>query len=535
MKKTLALVLTLVMALGLMTSMAQAEEGTVIICLGEQPETLDPQLNTASDGSSYIQHLFEGLMKRAWDGSGIIPGVAESYEISEDSLTWTFKIRENAKWSDGQDLTADDFVYAWQRFCDPATAAPYAEDMGMFILNGMAIIEGEMPVAELGVKALDSKTLEVRLQENCAFFDDVMAFPTFYPVRKDIIEAHGDAWINNPETFIGNGAYKVESWTMDEEIVMVPNEAHYEVDKLVAKKLVFKLLSDPVAKLRAVRTGEIDWADDMPSEEREAAIAEGLYHEWPNLGTYYVNINNTKPPFDNPLVRKAFALAIDPEYLAVNASNYIFMPASNFVGPGFLDADGAPFQDKQLLIDRSDYEANKEAAKAALAEAGYPNGEGFPTVEYATNITGIHIATAEAMQAMWKDVLGVNIEIAQMEWGVFLPFRRNGEHTLARDGWVADFNDPSNLLQLMYSKSGNNTSKYANPDYDKLIEKAAAATDQAVRMEAMHEAEKLAIGEEFSVIPVYYYQIYYIHKPNVKDVTLYATNDRLFHLTYVEQ
>jgi len=533
MKKTLALVLSLLMAMGVLAGGAYAEEVALVVSIGSQPETVDPQMNSAVDGANYIQHLFEGLMKRAWDGSGIVLGMAESYEISDDLVTWTFKLREDAKWSDGQDVTADDFVYAWQRFVDPATAAPYAEDMGMYILNGSAIVEGEMEVSELGIAALDSKTLEVKLQETCPYFVDVLAFPTFYPVRKDIIEANGDGWIYSPETLITNGAYKLDSWTMDEEIIMVPNEFHYDVDKIVAKKIVFKLLTDPVARLAAVRTGELAFSDDFPIEEREATIAEGLYSEAASIGTYYVNINNTKEPFDNVLVRKAFALAIDPVYLAEFAANKALFPATNFVGPSFLDADGSQFVDKQLLFDRSDYEANKEAAKAALAEAGYPDGEGFPTVEYVTNVTGIHIATAEAMQAMWKEVLGVNIEIGQMEWGVFLPFRREGGHTLARDGWIADFNDPVNMLKLLHSKSGNNSTFYSNPDYDALLDKAAVELDPAVRMGLLHEAEKLA-ASEYPHIPVYYYQQYFISNPALKGMAVYPTNDRLFHLAYMD-
>lgn len=535
MKKTLALVLTLVMALGLFAGVAQAEAGVITPNVGSQPETLDPQMNSASDASNYIKHLFEGLMRYEWDGSGIGPGAAESYEISEDGLTWTFKIRDNAKWSDGQDLTAEDFVYSFHRLADPKTAAPYAGDMAPFILNGQEVVEGKKEVADLGVKALDSKTLEVKLQNACSFFDAVMAFPAFYPVRADIIEANGDKWINTPETLIGNGAYKMESWSNDEQIVMVPNENYFDVDKLVAKKIVWKLIADPNAKLAAVRNGEVDWSDDMPVEEIEATKAEGIFHLEPQLGTYYVNINNTKPPFDNVLVRKAFTLAIEPEYLAQNVTQGIYLPATNFVGSGFLDADGTPFIDKQLLIDRSDYEANKLAAKAALAEAGYPNGEGFPTVEYWTNVSGIHIGTAEAMVYMWKEVLGVNVTVNQVEWGVFTAARRNGDHVLARDGWVADFNDPSTLLQLFLSTSGNNSTKYSNPAYDELMAQAAASKDPAVRMEKLHEAEKIAFAEDYVAIPVYYYSTYIISNPKIKGVAQYPSGEKLFFLAYMEE
>lgn len=530
MKKTLALLLTLAMVIGLLAGVAFAEEGVITVCIGSQPETIDPQMNSASDGSNYIKHLFEGLMRYNWDGTGIGYGVAESYTISEDGLTWTFKIRDDAKWSDGQDLTAEDFLYTFQRLVDPDVAAPYAQDMGSFILNGLAITEGEMEVSELGVKAIDAKTFEVTMQNFVPYFDQVMAFPAFYPVRKDIIEANGEKWATSPETLIGTGAYKLESWTPDEEMVMVPNENYYEVDKLVAQKLVFKLISDPNAKLAAVRNGEIDWCDDMPVEELDAVKSEGLFVLEPQLGTYYVNINNLKAPFDNKLVRKAFALALDTEYMAEVVTQSIYLPATNFVGPGFLEADGSAFVDTQVVIDRSDYEANKIAAQEALAEAGYPGGEGFPTVEYWTNVTGMHIGTAESMAYAWKEVLGVTVEIGQMEWGVFLPARRNSEHVLARDGWVADFNDPSNLLGLFVTGSGNNSTKYSNPVVDALMKEADESSDPVVRNQKMHEAEMIIFGEDYAAIPVYYYTTYIIRNPKIQGVATYPTGEKLFYL-----
>lgn len=535
MKKALALFLTLAMAVSLFAGMAFAEEGVVTVCIGEQPETLDPQLNSASDGSNYIKHLFEGLMRYEWDGSGVGLGVAESYTVSEDNLTWTFTIREDAKWSDGQDLTAEDFVYAFQRLVDPATAAPYAGDMGKFIKNGVAINDGEMELSELGVKAIDAKTLEVTMANYVPFFDQIMAFPSFYPVRKDIVEANGEKWVTSPETLIGNGAYKLESWTSDEEIVMVANDNFYGVDALVAKKIVFKLIKEPNAKLSAVRNGELDYADDMPVEEIEAAKAEGLFFLDPLLGTYYVDFNNQKAPFDNVLVRKAFALALDPEYIAETITRGIYLPASNFVGPGYLEPDGTAFMDKQVVIDRSDYEANKKAAQEALAEAGYPGGEGFPTVEYWTNVTGIHTGTAEAMQNMWKEVLGVNVTIGQMEWSVFLAARRNGEHIIARNGWVGDINDPSDLLQLFVSTSGNNSTHYSNPDYDAIMAQVDACTDPVQRTELMHQAEALAIGQEYAGIPMYYYARYGICNPKLEGVAVYPSGEQLFYLAHIAE
>lgn len=527
MKKLLSIVLALCFVLS-MTGVALAEDvQTINVCIGSQPETLDPQLNSASDGSNYIKHLFEGLMKYGWNGEGVVNGVADNYTVSDDGLVYTFHIRDDAKWSDGQDLTAEDFEYTFKRLVDPATAAPYAGDMGKYLKNGLAISNGEMSVDELGVKVVDSKTIELTLENPCSWFLEVMAFPTYYPVRKDVIEANGDAWTTSVDTLIGNGAYKLESYTMDEEIVMVPNENYYDADKLACKRICFKLIADPNAKLAAMRAGELDWCDDYPTEELDTLKAEGLFHSVPQLGTYYVNINNKVAPFDDVRVRKAFMLAIDPYYLAETVTQGTYLPATNFVGDGFTEADGSEFSSKQVVIDRSDYAANVAEAQKLLAEAGYPNGEGFPTVSYATNVSGVHVSTAEALAYMWKENLGVNVEIEQMEWNVFLAARRNGEHTLARDGWVADFADPSNLLDLFTSYSGNNSTFYNNAEFDKLMQEASSTTDLNVHFEKLHEAEKLAF-DEACCIPVYYYATTYICTPEIQNVTLYPTGEKLF-------
>ena len=535
MKKALALVLVLMLSLGLISIPAMAEDGVITACIGEQPETIDPQLNTTSDGSNYIKHLYEGLYKHDPNGNGIVLGAAESVAVSEDGLTWTFKIRPDAKWSDGKALTAQDFEYSFKRFVDPTTAAPYAADMGKFLLNGLDVIGGTKTLDELGVKALDDSTLEVKLAGPCAFFKDIMAFPTYYPVRKDIVEANALGWATVPATIIGNGAYKVESWTMDSEIVMVPSETYYDVASLKNKKIVWKLIADPNAKLAAVRNKEVYYADDCPTEEIEAAKAEGLFFIVPQLGTYYVNFNEQKAPFDNALVRKAFTLAIDTQYLSEVAANGVYLPADNFVGGGFYEADGkTEFTSFAKLIDRSDYEANKKAAQEALAEAGYPNGEGLPTIEYATNVAGVHQPTAESIINMWKEVLGVNVELTTMDWGVFSAARRNGEHWMARDGWVADYNDPSSLLNLFKSGSDNNTTFYANPKVDELLAAVDASMDQAERMQKMHEIEAIVIGQDYAACPLYYYATFGIARPELKGYTMYPTGEKLFHSAYIE-
>ena len=530
MKKIISLMLALALVLSLCSALAEDVQ-TINACIGSQPETLDPQLNSASDGSNYIKHLFEGLMKYGWEGEGIVLGAADNYTVSEDGLVYTFHIRDNAKWSDGQDLTAEDFEYTFKRLVNPDTAAPYALDMGKYLVNGAAIVNGQKSVDELGVKVIDSKTIELTLENPCAWFLEIMAFPTYYPVRKDIVEANGAAWVTKPETIIGNGAYVVESYTMDEELVMVPNANYYDVDKLVCKRICWKFSSDDNAKLAALQNGEIDWSDGFPTEEIENLMVQGLFYSEPQLGTYYVNINNAKEPFTDVRVRKAFQLAIDPEYMARVCTQNTYLPAADFVGGGFMQNDGSDFGDFETLIDRTKYEENVAEAKRLLAEAGYPNGEGFPTVSYCTNPTSIHIATAEALAYQWKENLGVNVEVEQMEWNVFLAARRHGDHFLARDGWVADYGDPSNLLDLFVTRANdesNNTTFYSNEEYDKIIAAAAATTDLNEHFDLLHKAEKLAIADEAACIPVYYYATTFIAIPEIKGVTTYATGEKLF-------
>lgn len=535
MKKLLALCLSVAMLLT-MTSFSLADAAQeLIICVGSQPETIDPQLNSSADGSVYIRHMYEGLMKLGWEGEGVVYAVAESHEVSEDGLVWTFKLREDAKWRDGQPVVADDFVYAWRRLVNPETASPYASDMGKFVKNGKLIIEGEVAPEEYGVVAIDDHTLEVTLEAPCTYFLEIASFPSLYPVRQDLIEANGDGWFIDPETNIGNGAYQMESWSADEEIVLVPNPEYCDADKVVAQKLVFKLINDSNAILTALRSGELMYGTNFPQEEMPAMMEEGLYQSLTQLGTYYVDFQTKAEPFDNPLVRKAFTLAVDPIYIAENVMLNSVKPATNFVGPGFMDTDGtSEFGAFEAVIDRSDYEANKELAREALAEAGYPNGEGFPTIEYTTNPTTAHIAIGEALAFMWKDVLGVDATVAQQEWNVFQELRRKGDFQVCRDGWTADVADPSNLLDLFTSASGNNHTMYADPDFDALMEIAHTSADQAERMEAMHKAEALAFGEDYVAIPLYYYALQFGMNPALKNVAHYPTGERLFFLSTFE-
>lgn len=512
------------------------------ICLAASPETIDPTMNSSLDGANYVLHLFEGLYRYKRDGSGVEFGVAESADISEDGMTWTFHLRDDAKWSDGQPVTAHDFEYTWKRLCDPATAAPYALDMGGFLLNGADVVEGKKAVDELGVTALDDLTFEVKLEGPCSFFDQIAAFPTFSPVRKDTIEANGaERWATSPDTYISNGAFKLSEFTLDSQLVLVPNENYYEVDTIVPTSITCLFLADENAELSAFRSGETDFSEQAPQEETLALINEGVAEYRFQLGTYYMSMNCEKAPFDDVNVRKAFSLAIDRDYIANVVREGSVYPAYAYVGNGYNDA--TPEQDFREVGGHmlpEDYAESVAQAREALAAAGYktpdhPDGKDFPVVEYMYNEGTGHQLIAQAMQQQWVDALGIDVQLVSQEWNVFLDSRRKGDYFIARDGWIADYTDASSLLTLNMSSSGNNNSQYRSDEYDAYMKEAALSADQAVRVEAMHKAEQLLVLEDAAVAPIYYYADQLLFKPELSNWGYTPVGYKFFHHAFVAE
>ncbi|MCL1817152.1 MAG: peptide ABC transporter substrate-binding protein, partial [Clostridiales bacterium] len=481
----------------------------------------------------YITHLGEGLMKYCWDGSGVEPGLAESYDVSEDGIVWTFHLRPGLKWSDGQPLTANDFEYTWKRLVDPDTISPYALDVGIFVKNGEKVAEGELPVSEFGVKALNDSTFQVTLEGPCAYFDEVAAFPSYYPVRKDMVEQYGDRWATDPKSYISAGPFKMESFNIDAFLTVVPNEHYHNSAAIVPTRLTFQFLADEVAMVNAVQSGNVVFSRLIPTEERASLKEKGLYQVAPQLGTYYICFQNERPPYDNVNVRKALSLAIDRKFITEVLLEGAYLPATAFVGPGFMDMNGDFYQEGKYYT--FDYEKNKELARQALADAGYPNGAGFPKLEYMTNPTTLHLSIAEALQNMWKEVLNIDAEISQQEWNVFLDTRRNGEFAVARHGWIADFNDPLNLLNIFQGNGGNNDANYKVKEYDDLLNISLISNDRAERMKAMHEAEDLLIGRDWAVAPLMYYVEEEAIDPSIKGFGHTPLGYTFFHTAYVEK
>lgn len=528
-KRILALLLALCMALALVACGSTGEEkpaapvdevkaSEITVQIGPNPETLDPALNSAVDGGNMLITLFETLLIID-ENNEVQPGQAEKWEVSEDGLTWTFTMRDDLKWSDGSELNAKDFEYTMKRICDPDTAAPYGETV-------VGMIDGYPDPEKLNVTASeDGKTLTIVLSYPCAYFDKIVAFGTMSPVQQATVEANGDAWATKPETFICNGPYMISSWTPGERIVCTKNPNYnggWDKSKIVTETLNFLLLEDSSAAYAAYQSGTALMIKDVPTEEIPGltkAADGGDFYVDTILGTYYLNLNCSKAPFNDVNVRKALNLAIDRDYIANTIMQGTYTPAYNFVGPGVVDAEGMFFDNAvaanggETYISQ-DYEANKQAAKEALAAAGYPDGEGFPTITYSTNDSGYHVAVAEYLQQCYKEVLGITMNIDKVEWSSFTPQRREGNYEVARNGWVMDYNDASNIIELLYSSNGNNDGKYNNPDFDKAID-ASKVADSAEHFKALHDAEKIMM-DDYANIPIAYYNDFWLQSPALK-------------------
>ena len=498
------------------TTEATASTGEKILSVqvGPDPETIDPALNSAVDGGNMLLHSFECLL--AVDENGqLVPGQAESWETSEDGLTWTFHLRDGLKWSDGSDLTANDFVYSWKRVCDPMVAAPYAETVLSMVEGYDKAIEGDLDA--LQVVAQDDNTLVVTLSTPCSYFGSLAAFATLSPVQEATVTANGDAWATSAATYISNGPFYVSEWVPGSYIMMTKNPYYWNADAIKLDGIKWNLIEDSNAAYSAYQTGEVLMIKSVPTEEIPSLKDSADFHVDPIIGTYYISMNLERDSLKDARVRKALSLAIDRDYVANTLMQGTYSPADNFMGPGWIDMDGKQFKDNanggQSYIDVNNYEADLEEAKQLLADAGYPDGEGFPTISYTTNDAGYHKVVAEYVQQAWAQ-LGIDLQVDIVEWASFTPMRRNGDFDVARNGWVGDYSDPSNMLDLFLSTNGNNDGKFNNADYDAAIYRSRETLDPTERSKALHDAEDILM-EETGCIPVAYYNDFWLQSDKI--------------------
>ncbi|MDR3091133.1 MAG: peptide ABC transporter substrate-binding protein [Clostridiales bacterium] len=485
------------------------------------PESIDPAINTAADASTVVDALFQGLMTFGEDKS-VVPGTAQSYDLSEDGRTYTFHIRPEAKWSDGKPVTAGDFLYAWNRLVAPETGAPYAS-----IID---IVDG-FDEGKLNISAPDDATFIVKLKAPAPYFAELCTHNATFPVRQDCVESNPEGWTLSPETCVGNGPFALKEWRQQGYIQTEKNPYYWAADGVKIDDLRFALMADDNAALAAFRQGELSFIKSVPMDELDALKSTPEYHGDPLLGNYYVTFNTQKIPMP---VRKALTLAIDREYLVEQVGKTGQRPAGAIVPPEVKDADGSDFREKGGdYFDVKDYAGNLELAKKTLEDAGYKDGAGLPEYTFTYNEGTMYEQTALALQDMWAKI-GVKVTLQQQDWATFLGARRAGDYEIARSGWYNDFSDPVTCLDIFCTDNGNNDWQWSNPEFDKLIAQVKSTGDNAERMRLLHQAEDLVMAD-WCVAPMFYYTDLYLQSEKLKGVTMVPLSYRLFDRAYIEE
>jgi len=594
MKKILALVLLaamLVACFACLASCGQDDKNVLSVCLSSEPDTIDPALNSAVDGATLVAHLFQGLAKWSQNEDGELEIVADAAKAlpagvknADDTVTYTYTLRDGLKWSDGVDVKASDFVFAWNRAASPALGADYGymfdvvkgyDEMWEQVERknadgtvakdeeGNVIYDLVNPDAKLAVVADDAaKTIAVTLKNDVAYWNELLAFPTYYPVRADVVS--NESWATEPATYVNNGPYVIDAWTHDSVITLKKNDNYIDKDTVTMPTIKFYLSDDASNMLTNFENGDWQLIDDVPTAEIPA-----LKTEYPNefvvsgqIGTYYVcfNVNESLLPADSTLtgtaaeaanaeIRAAIGLLIDRNYLVENISQAGEVPANTFVPMGMTDADGKEFYKNAnggngyYSVDKTALDANIASAVATLKK--YYNYDeatqkftNVPTMTYIYNTNDGHKAIAEYIQAKLA-VVGINMTLTNQEWNTFLNTRKDGNYTVARNGWLADYNDPISFLDMWTSGSGNNDVQYGKGEhaalamysvdveglkvtngtweqtYDELIKLIKAETDKTKRYQLMHAAEDLLMSTG-AIVPVYYYTDIYMIDENVE-------------------
>ncbi len=468
--------------------------------LAADPETFDPARMSGAPEGRVAFNLFEGLMMPGPTTEGledssqvVVPGVAKSYEVSPDGRSYTFHLREDARWSNGDAVTAQDFVYSWRRVLDPEIPADYAQMLHV-IEGGQAYNEGKTDDwSTVGLEAPDARTLKVTLEAPTPYFPELVAFYTFFPTPRKVVEAHGSAW-TKPDHIVTNGAYRLERYTPQQEVVLARNESYWGAEEVAIERVRLRIISDLNAVVNAYRTRQLHWTGtSLPVAQVSNLLMHPDYVRHPMLGTYYYRVNvSDEGPLQDPRVRQALSMAIDRDQLVNQTMKGLYTKANSYVPaslPGYQPT--------------AKVETNPTRARALLAEAGY--GPDNPLeLELLYNTDENHKLIAEAIQEMWKSNLGIEIELVNKEWKTYLQDIDTLEYQIARAGWIGDYNDPMTFLGMWVTGNGNNDTGWSSPEYDGLLERASQETDLEERKRLLQRAEALLL-KEGPVIPIYWY------------------------------
>jgi oligopeptide transport system substrate-binding protein len=473
------------------------DRAELVFINGAEPELLDPVMITAQASSRVAYALFEGLT--AFNAQGIAePGVADHWEISPDGLRYTFHLRPNAVWSNGDPVTAEDFYYSWKRILLPETAAEYVSQL-LYLRGAKDFNEGKTKdFSQVGLKVIDPLTLEVTLENPTPFFIDLCAFATLLPVHRATVEKYPD-WNSKPAHFMGNGPFLLHDWLPFDHVRLVKNPRYWNADKVGMRSVDILPTARSITAYNFYATGVVDLIMDKnlaPTPLLGELKKRPDFHSAPFLATYFMRFNVKRKPFDDVRVRRAFSLVIDKNYLVERITRAGEKPASSFVPPGAGEGYVSP----------PGYERNPEEARKLLAAAGYPDGKGFPVVYY------LYRADQDAdqdlaveIQSMLHNELNVDVQLARQEWNVLLNSQSTLDYDFTRSSWVGDYNDPNTFLAMFLTGDGNNNTGWSNKHYDELIASAAKENDRDKRFAFFQQAEKMLVTDEAPICPLYYY------------------------------
>ena len=464
-----------------------------------EPPSLDPHINSSVNGSRIINCLMEGLISYHRDDDNIPePGVAESWSHDGSYRVWTFQFRDGARWSNGDPVTAHDFVYSYNRILNPELGARYAQLL-YTIKNAQAYNESKVPFSDVGVRAIDDSTLEIELEGPTPHFPNIVKHASWFPVHPPTIESAGGMvkqdsnWTR--ENYVGNGAFTLAEWSMNKVIILEKNPLYWDADTVRLKEVHFFPTENANTDNQRFDAGSNHYVNTIPSDLIPTYMENGepSLRVEPYLGTYFYRFNTRKKPLDDIRVRQALTLAINQRAIVRRITKGGQSPATGYTPPGI-----SGYKAPELV------NYNPRDARNLLAEAGFPGGEGFPKLTLIYNTSEAHRDIAIAIQQMWKSILGIDIDLRNQEWKVFLDTVQQGDYDIARAGWIGDYMYPDTFLFMWTTGNGNNETGWSNPEYDKLISDSYLESDAEKRLEMLYDAETILL-EEMPIAPIYFY------------------------------
>lgn len=522
-KKQFASLLVVVLMISVLSACSEGSKKTstegikqeITLNALSEPPSLNPALATDTTSGWILDHMYEGLYMKNKSGDPV-KGMAKDVQVSADKKVYTFKLRDDAKWSDGDPVTAGDFEYAWKHVLDPKTGSSFAFYM-YYIKGAEAYNKGKGSVDEVGVKALDDKTLKVELAAPTGFIEKLLSFWVYYPVKKDVAEGNKN-WAAEAKNYVSNGPYKLTEWKHNRSVVIEKNKKYYDSNDVKMDKVTWKMVNDATTYYQMYKSGELDLIQTLPSDVISQEKENKEYKVTPYFGTYMYMFNIDKEPFNNQKVREAFNLAINRKMITDKITQAGEKPAAGFVPYG-AEVDGKDFRKEHESYFKEDVKKAKTLIKEAMKEEGWST---FPDTELTYNTLESHKKIAEAVQEMLKKNLGVDVKLTNQEWKTYLDTTKQKNFQMARMGWIGIYVDPTPILDYYLGDSPNNRTNWVNPKYDKLLAQSKTEQNEGKRMELLHQAEDVLM-KDLPFLPVYYYSNNYLTSKKFKGV-IYPVN-----------